>query len=307
MPAFTIIIPCFNAANTILETLDSIRAQTCSSWEAICIDDGSTDLTRDLVRGAQTRDPRIKLVQNVGKGPSVARNHAAAVYATGGIISFCDADDIWVPTKLAELAAVFADDSIDAAYGKIAFFNTDPNTASVFSTVPDGDLTIPVLLGENPVCTMSNMSIRKAAFLATGGFHQGLVHNEDLEWLIRLVGGGARVKGIDRCQIFYRASPYGLSADLAKMAQSRDVALQSAKAFGFAPTPTANAIYFRYLARRALRLGHARGDALKFVIKGVRASPTGFFRSPRRGVLTFIGAIMSVVLPPRISQSVFAR
>ena len=307
MPKFTIIIPCFNAANTILETLDSIRAQTCASWEAICIDDGSTDLTRDLVLDAANQDPRIKLIQNIGKGPSVARNHGAKAFATAGFLAFCDADDIWVPTKLAELEIAFADETVDAVYGKIVFFNDDPKEASVFSTVPAGDLTIPMLLGENPVCTMSNISVRTDVFLATGGFDQGIVHNEDLEWLIRLVGGGACVVGIDLCQIYYRASKHGLSADLSKMEISREVALQSATAFGFTPTPTANAIYFRYLARRSLRLGHARGDALKFALKGLRSSPAGFFSSPKRGALTLIGAITSVVLPIGISQFVFSR
>lgn len=307
MPKFSIIIPCFNAADTILQTLNSIRAQTCTSWEAICIDDGSTDLTRDLVDDAKNDDPRIKLIRNIGKGPSVARNHAAKVHATAGILAFCDADDVWTPTKLAELEIAFADETVDAAYGKIGFFKDDPQEASVFSSIPANDLTIDMLLGENPVCTMSNISIKTEVFLATGGFNQDIVHNEDLEWLIRLVGGGACVVGIDLCQIYYRASHNGLSADLAKMEASREVAIQSANAFGVATTPRSNAIYFRYLARRSLRLGHARGLALKFALKGVRTSPAGFFSSPRRGVLTLIGALSSVFLPASICQFVFSR
>jgi glycosyltransferase involved in cell wall biosynthesis len=307
MPKFTIIIPCFNAANTILETLDSIRAQTCTSWEVICVDDGSTDLTRDLILDARNQDPRIKLALNVAKGPSIARNLAAKAYAVADILAFCDADDIWSPTKLAVLEVVFDDPSIDAAFGKVAFFKDDPKDASVFSTVPDRDLNIPMLLGENPVCTMSNFSVRKHVFTKTDGFDKDIVHNEDLEWLIRLVGGGARVVGIDLCQTYYRASQNGLSANLEKMDRSREVALQSAAAFGFAPTPAANAIYLRYLARRALRLGQRRGDALRFAIQGLRISPAGFFSSPRRGALTLFGAITSVFLPLYISQLVFSR
>ena len=42
---FSIVIPCFNAAKTIGQTLDSLRAQTHATWEAICVDDGSTDAT----------------------------------------------------------------------------------------------------------------------------------------------------------------------------------------------------------------------------------------------------------------------
>lgn len=307
MPKFTIIIPCFNAANTILDTLNSIRAQTCTSWEAICIDDGSTDLTRELILDARKQDSRIKLAPNIAKGPSIARNLAAKAYAQGEILAFCDADDVWSQSKLTELEIAFADSTVDAAYGQIAFFKDHPAQATAFSTIPEGNLTIPMLLGENPVCTMSNIAVRTDVFLASGGFDKDIVHNEDLEWLIRLVGGGACVVGIDLCQVFYRASQQGLSSDLNNMQSSRDVALQSALLYGFKPTPDANAIYYRYLARRALRLRQARGHALKFAIKGVRTSPAGFFSSPRRGALTLLGAIASLVLPASLTHFVFSR
>lgn len=307
MPKFSIVIPCFNAAQTLPETLDSLRAQTCPSWEAICVDDGSTDLTCEIIRDAAARDPRIKLAFNVSKGPSTARNLGAKVLASGDIIAFCDADDVWSPTKLAELDVAFADPEVDGAYGQIAFFTKNPHEASVFSTVPRTDLSIPMLLGENPVCTMSNMAVRRMTFIASQGFKKDIIHNEDLEWLIRLVGAGARVIGIDKCQTYYRASAHGLSADLSSMAQSREIALQSAAYFGFAPTPWANAIHLRYLARRALRLGHGRADALKFALQGLWASPSGFFSSPKRGFLTIAGAIVSLVLPGRLNQFIFSR
>ena len=307
MPKFSVIIPCFNAADTILETLASIRAQTHPSWEVGCADDGSTDLTCALIRDAQKTDPRITLVHNTGNGPSTARNSGAMTHATGDILAFCDADDLWSPTKLAELDQAFQDPAVDGAFGQIAFFATDPAKATVFSTVPAGDLTIPMLLGENPVCTMSNISLRSTAFVATGGFDEDIVHNEDLEWLIRLLGAGARVIGITSCQTYYRARANGLSADLAKMNASRRVALATAASFGFATTPAADAIYMRYLTRRALRLGQSRRDALRFALQGLRISPAGFFNSPRRGALTLIGALSALVLPRPICKFVFAR
>ena len=307
MPKFSIVIPCFNAATTLAATLDSIRAQTCASWEIICVDDGSTDLTRDIVRDAASEDQRIKGVANLAKGPSSARNMGARIFARGEIIAFCDADDIWSPTKLAELDAAFSDPDVDGAFGKIAFFNDDPKDATVYSTVPANDLTIPMLLGENPVCTMSNIAVRRGAFVVSDGFNTDLVHNEDLEWLIRLVGGGARIVGINSCQTYYRASPRGLSADLKDMARSRQIALKSAARFGFAPTAMADAIYLRFLARRALRLGYGRFEALKYALRGVCISPKGFFSSPRRGGLTLIGAFVSLFLPNRLNQVIFSR
>ncbi len=307
MTQFSIIIPCYNAADTILETLKSIRVQSVTDWEAILVDDGSTDFTWMLISMAALSDPRIKLVKNEGKGPSAARNLGASKHATAPIIAFCDADDIWKPNKLADLTAAFGDPSVDAIYGQVAFFKESPDDARVFSTVPNGDLTISTLLGENPVCTMSNLAVRQKAFVATNGFDEKLIHNEDLEWLIRLVGKGARVVGLDRLHVWYRSSATGLSADLPAMALARDAVVQTAKRFGVVPKPTYDAIHYRYLARRALRLGQGRVLPLRLALAGLQQSPRGFFNSPKRGGLTLTAALARLLLPTSLSFSLFSR
>lgn len=306
MPHFSVVIPCFNAEATLRDTLDSICAQTYRDFEVICVDDGSTDETRALILDAQRTDTRITLARNTGKGPSDARNLGAMSLARGEIIAFCDADDQWAPDKLAELATVFETTPCEAAYSKIAFFCERPDDAVTLSTVPEGDLTISWLLGENPVCTMSNLAIRRDAFVASGGFNSAIVHNEDLEWLIRVLGLGARVVGIDKTLTYYRANPDGLSANLTAMLAGRDAALKTARAFGFTPSRTDQAIHMRYLARRALRVGANRTDAFKFAARGLLSSPAGFFRSPRRGALTLCGALAALVLPPQTRQTLFS-
>ena len=155
MTQFSIIIPCYNAASTLPETLNAIQAQTHTDWEVLCIDDGSTDETRAVIERYASADRRIQLGVSDRQGPSVARNLGALDWAMGQVIAFCDADDIWTPTKLEELATSFADKTVDAVYGQIAFFKNDPTEISTVSTVPTGDLTIEMLLAENPVCTMS--------------------------------------------------------------------------------------------------------------------------------------------------------
>lgn len=305
MPMFSIIVPCYNAAATISQTLKSLRAQTFADWEAICIDDGSTDGTVDRVLDVAKGDSRIRIGHNVGKGPSHARNFGALV-ATGEVFAFCDADDIWLPTKLAELAKTFADPEIDGAYGQIGFFQQDPSDATVFSTVPDGDLTIEALLGENPVCTMSNIALRRTVFERTGGFDATMVHNEDLEWLIRLVGAGARIVGLSALQTMYRTSLGGLSTDLDAMLAGRARAIETAARFGIRPTAQSHAIHHRYLARRALRLGDARTLALRHAVTGLGHSPAGFFKPFRRGALTLVGACGALALPRAARQSLFS-
>lgn len=305
MPSFSIVIPCFNAESTILQTLESLKAQSFTDWEAICVDDGSGDGTRDLISAAALVDPRVRLVGNPGKGPSHARNFGAAL-AVGEMIAFCDADDIWMPGKLAELAAIFADRKIDGAFGQIGFFNRDPRDATVFSTVPEGVLTVDQLLGENPVCTMSNITVRRDVFRQSRGFDVTMVHNEDLEWLIRLVGIGAQVVGVPTLHTMYRTSVGGLSTDLEAMLGGRSRAIETAARFGVRPSGRSHAIHHRYLARRALRLGGARTLALRHAVIGLAHSPAGFFSPLRRGALTLIGACASLVLPQNTSRSLFS-
>ena len=303
---FSIIIPCFNAATTLPETLASLQAQTLTDWEALLIDDGSSDATREIIAQAALADPRLHLLRNPRKGPSAARNHGVT-QARGEIIAFCDADDLWAPQKLACMAALFGRPDADAAFARIGFFRDRLEDAQAFSTVPQGALSVATLLGENPVCTMSNLCIRKTSFAASGGFDETLVHNEDLEWLIRLAGAGAQIVGHDETLVWYRNNAFGLSADFGAMRAGRAAAIATAQWYGFSSDRRAEAIYLRYLARRALRLDVGRMTALRFVLEGLRSSPQGFFSDFRRGALTAMGAVVAPLLGKRSRRSLFGR
>lgn len=307
MPRFSIVMPCFNAARTLSDTLESLTRQSLSDWELICVDDGSTDASRAIIMERAERDPRIIPVCNSGKGPSDARNYGALSLARGEIIAFCDADDLWFPSKLAELDRVFADNTIDASFGRIAFFDTLPDRARVTSAVPDGPVNIQHLLGENPVCTMSNLSVRREIFASTGGFAPDMVHNEDLEWLIRLVGSGAQLIGTDSLQVWYRTSYGGLSSDLAAMRAGRDRAVATASRFDVHPDSRAEAVHLRYLARRALRLNGDPRDALHLALAGIGQNPPGFLLPLRRGAATAVAACLAPILPQALRRALFAR
>ncbi|MHA3976763.1 glycosyltransferase family 2 protein [Halovulum sp. GXIMD14794] len=307
MPRFSIVIPCYNAAETLPETLASLRAQSFADWEAICIDDGSTDATAAVIEAAAAHDPRIRREASLGKGPSDARNEGALLHASGEIVAFLDADDLWWSEKLAVLDLAFTDETVDACYGRIAFFDKQPHTARVFSTVVPGPLGVADLLGENPVCTMSNVAVRRDVFAASGGFDRDMVHNEDLEWLIRLTGSGAKLIGLPQMMVWYRASPTGLSSDLEAMRKGREAALASARKLGFTPSPADEAVHLRYLARRALRLQGPRMTALRLTATALRTSPAGFFADRRRGAFTAAAAILNPLLPRRLSGALFAR
>lgn len=305
-PDLSVVIPCFNAAETLPDTLRSLAAQDAVSWEALVVDDGSEDGTLDLVERAMAADARIRLLRNPRKGPSAARNHGVA-HARASLIAFCDADDLWQPQKLRRMTEILSDDTVDAAFARIGFFTRTPADARVYSTVPAGDLDVRTLTGENPVCTMSNLVVRRAWFLASGGLDETLVHNEDLEWLIRLVGSGSRVVSVNETLVWYRNSAFGLSADFAAMRAGREAAMATAARFGVVPDRRAEAIHLRYLARRALRLDAGRRAALRLAVEGLMQSPRGFMSDPRRGGLTMLGALLALVMTERMRRAFFAR
>ena len=118
MPCFTVIMPCRNGAKALPETLASLMAQSFRDWNAVIVDDGSTDATHEQLVEAACRDPRISVLQTDGVGPSSARNFAAS-RATGRWLAFLDADDIWPAERLADLFnAIERDPMAGAFYGR---------------------------------------------------------------------------------------------------------------------------------------------------------------------------------------------
>ena len=94
----SIIMPSFNTAKFIEETIDSVLAQTYTNWELIIVDDCSTDNTDEVV--AKYTDSRIRYLKNEkNSGAAVSRNRALRE-AKGRWIAFLDSDDLWTADKL---------------------------------------------------------------------------------------------------------------------------------------------------------------------------------------------------------------
>jgi glycosyltransferase involved in cell wall biosynthesis len=308
---FSVIIPCWNAARTLDETLASVLAQTLFNWEAILVDDGSTDETSDILTHWALRDPRFRVVVSVNKGPSHARNLAAFALARGQYLAFLDADDLWAPRKLQMMADAFkARSDLDGLYARVAFFRGAPGAARSRSTILPHPLTPADLLRENAVCTMSNLVVRTDCFRRTEGFNPNTVHSEDLEWLVVATALGARIEGLAEELVFYRASDDGLSVDFESMHGGWRNAVLAAGRLGFVLAPralrAAEAVHLRYLARRALRVRVRRFTALRLALRGALRSPTGFFGDPWRGGMTFLAAALEPVLPSRLRRFVFS-
>lgn len=103
MPRFSILLPAFNVAPWVGETLASLLCQSFSDWECLCTDDGSSDGTAAIVDAA-ARDPRIRVIHTKNGGVAAARNRLLP-RARGDFILFLDGDDLLHPAALALLDA----------------------------------------------------------------------------------------------------------------------------------------------------------------------------------------------------------
>ena len=101
----SIVMPSFNSMNTIEKSILSVQKQSYHNWELLITDDGSTDNTVELVRKLASHDPRISIgVNPVNSGAGFSRNQSI-MRSEGKYIAFLDADDIWLPNKLATQVA----------------------------------------------------------------------------------------------------------------------------------------------------------------------------------------------------------
>ncbi|PEQ10500.1 glycosyl transferase family 2 [Novosphingobium sp. PC22D] len=306
-PHFSVIVPVYNAAETIDATIDSVLAQTDADFELILVDDGSTDdsLSRMLSRAEQHE--QIRLVSRRNSGVSATRNFGVEM-ARGTLLAFLDADDLWHPEKLAShRAAHDADPDLSISFARIAFLETGaPGDAQprTTSTVPAGLLTVGQVIGENPVCTTSNLVVTRDAFARIGDFVRGMNHAEDQEWLARAISRGESVRGLQQLLVAYRMSPTGLSTDFEAMyAGWRELAQRFGSQHNL---HAAEAHYCRYLARRALRSGGAANTALRFAMRGLALDRAAFLDDFRRGGATLVASLVALLIPGTLRTRLFA-
>lgn len=112
----SIIMPTYNAAQFVGESIESIMAQTYTNWELIITDDKSTDNTLSILRDYARRDDRIKIQENAqNSGAGFSRN-ASISAARGRYIAFCDSDDRWMPKKLEFQLAFMAEKDVKICF-----------------------------------------------------------------------------------------------------------------------------------------------------------------------------------------------
>jgi glycosyltransferase involved in cell wall biosynthesis len=218
-PRISVIVPAYNAADTIVEAIDSALAQKYREHEIIVVNDGSPDTER-LERALSQKMEEITYIKQRNQGAGVARN-TAIEHARGEIIAFLDADDVWLPEFLASQYVFLERNSLDMVYCDAVMFGMKSAYRQTFmeSAPSDGDVTVESLLDLKCNVITSGTMVRKSAVLAAGGFETERVRAHDFHLWIRIARNGGKI-GYQRKQLLkYRVSPDGLSGDSVSRAE----------------------------------------------------------------------------------------
>lgn len=319
MPHVSIIVPAYNAMKTLPETIRSLLAQTYDDLEIIVVDDGSTDDTAAWVQGIT--DPRVRLFRQVNRGLAGARN-GGIIAATGTLIGFCDADDLWEPTKLAAHVTHLADyPHIGVSYSASLLVDANNNSMGLLQKPQTTDITTQHILMRNPVGNGSTPVIRAETLrdiaYRPGGqsrdwyFDETMRQSEDIECWIRIaLTTKWAFGGIDEPLTRYRIIASGLSANLGKQLETWEA--MAAKVTQIAPEfaakwlPAARAYQLRYLARRAITLGDAR-TAARFQWQAFTTSLHPVFHEPSKTFTTLAATALMLCGGKRIVDRALAR
>jgi len=122
--AVSIIVPIYNAASHLRASLLGIKRQTYSDWECICVDDGSTDGSVDIIHDFMHSDPRYRLIRQDNGGPGAARNRGLDL-CRSRYFTFVDADDLIHPAMLQWLHETATENNADLVVCEIVRFELD--------------------------------------------------------------------------------------------------------------------------------------------------------------------------------------
>jgi glycosyltransferase involved in cell wall biosynthesis len=217
LPKISIVIPAYNVAMYIGETLESVFAQTCEDYEVILVNDGSPD-TEDFERAIQPYRARINYLKQENRGASAARNTGLRA-ARGKLIAFLDADDLWAPDYLEEQLKFIREDGCDLACADARIFGAseDPGRSYMDSLMaaapPQGRVTFLELVSAERSLITSGVVVRRDLVLAVGLFDEALRNAQDFDLWLRLARHGARLAYHRKVLLSYRSRPDSLSGD----------------------------------------------------------------------------------------------
>ena len=224
-PKVSVIVPCYNQAQYLPETLDSLLAQTYENWECIIVNDGSTDNTEEIALKYCEQDERFVYLPKENGGLSSARN-AGLDIAKGEYVQFLDSDDILLPNKLECQVRMMEMEKTDVCVCHHSIFTTNVNetwenkfSQSVYDLTYQGFL---YNWGESFVIAIHSGLFRKS-FLDEYKlrFDENVRALEDwLFWISIVRNGGTFVEVQDKLSL-YRVHTSSMTQDKLHMQKNR--------------------------------------------------------------------------------------
>jgi glycosyltransferase involved in cell wall biosynthesis len=212
-PLVSAIIPARDAARFVADAIDSVLAQTYAPVECIVVDDGSTD---DTVAIARDRGDQVVVISQPHRGVSAARNRGAEA-ASGSLLAFLDADDVWLPERVERMVEALATETRpDAVLCATRVVDSELRPGPELRQEATLDLRSILLCEASLVSASSNLLIRKPSFEALGGFDERLSTAADWALLLRLVDDG-RLGYLDEPLTLYRRHEANMSRSVELM------------------------------------------------------------------------------------------
>lgn len=208
-PLISVVVPCYNQAQYLPETLDSVLNQTYENWECIMVNDGSPDNTEEVALEWCKKDPRFKYYKKENKGLSHTRNYGINL-AQGEFILPLDSDDYIGPEYLSEAIDVFK----KQPETKLVYCNRyEFGHRNAKMIIPD--YSFENMLVENQIPPAG--IYRKSDFLKTGGYKDKmsvLGGLEDWDFWLTLLEPHSKVVKLEGYHFFYRVKEVSMLTEI---------------------------------------------------------------------------------------------
>jgi teichuronic acid biosynthesis glycosyltransferase TuaG len=209
----SVIIPMYNAARYIEETIHSALAQTHDNLEVLAVDDCSSDGTRDVVAAMAAADPRVRLLlHQQNAGPAAGRNTALTA-ARGRYIAFLDADDLWLPGKLEAQVKLLRETGVGMSYTPYRRISA---TGELISPL----ITVPPVMDYRASCR--NTAMMTSTVIVdrerSGPFQMKALYYDDYACWLELLGRGITARAVQVDLMRYRVLPRSVSRNKVRSA-----------------------------------------------------------------------------------------
>jgi glycosyltransferase involved in cell wall biosynthesis len=202
----SVVIPTYNRARTLIDTVKSVLGQTYPRVEALVVDDCSTDTTPTICAELCEREPRVRYFRlGSNRGANVARNHGL-LNARGSFVCFLDSDDLYRPQKIAlQMRALEADPLADVCVCQISIFRRQPGDTQLVWNRLNGQHPLLRYAAADMVWGTAAPLWRRSALERIGPWDETLPFHQDTEYHLRALVLGARVVVLPEVLEDYRA------------------------------------------------------------------------------------------------------